>query len=60
MVPMGKQKEGNCGQSNSDLVGLVWAFFFFVGNVLQTPLNTHSGNLLNFISNNASFGASAS
>lgn len=33
---------------------------FFVGNVLQMPPNTHSGNLLRFISNNVSFCRSAS
>lgn len=38
----------------------LFALGFFVGNVLQVPLNTHSGNLLRFISNTISFCRSAS
>lgn len=58
MVPTGKQKEGNSAWHNSDWVGLAWGFF--VRNVLQTPLNTRSGSLLRFVSNNICFCTSAS
>lgn len=53
----GKRKESGGGW-NSDFFFCcfgVGGVGFFVVNVLKTPLNTHTGNLLRFICNHVSF-----